>query len=411
MRGGDDSGRADEFLAALGSSLEAHGWQAGERTVLELPTTIEPSRATVIQRFDRPVDDGWVARLTVDWGSGSETLFLPLRSYVRNYVHVEGAATIPAAEELARRCGRGGSLAIGSAAAFSSPRSDAGERRIRGPQDYDAAIGEIVGYAEHALLPWARGHANLEHWLASRDEAADALPDPFVDPFVDPFGDACGVAAMLAAHGRGQEALARLDAVRGDPPTAAAPELESFTERLAAFVETGVLPDPPVRDRDDPPLYEADRTAEDPIRKEFYEGFNAELAEESLGTRWRYFGRQLRSAARMVRALGGDEPSGLTWWAPAAVSVEVEVEELLDRAYEAAGPAVDRRVGLQVELGGLGSGPDGGVEVRIGRDVVGVLRPADIPTWGIVPTVEGVRRAKLKRKRERPRFLLEVDIG
>jgi len=34
-----------------------------------------------------------------------------------------------------------------------------------------------------------------------------------------------------------------------------------------------------------------------------------------------------------------------------------------------------------------------------------------LPTWGTVPVLDGVRRARLRRKRERPRFLLEVDIG
>lgn len=415
MRGADDSGTAAEFMADLGRTLQASGWRTGERTVLDLPRRTEPLPESVIQRFDRPLDDGWVARLTVSWLPGSEIRLLPLRTAVRHYVHVDGDLRKPAAEELARRCGGEGGTAIPAPPELLPWRGGEDDRRVRGPRDYGSVAGEIAGYAAHALLPWAREHATVEQWLAEWDESADAPPDPFVDPFADPVADACSAAVMLAVHGRGPEALARLDAARRDPQAADVPELESFAERLTAFVETGVLPDPPPDSpTEDPPSpaedrYAADRTAEDPIRKEFYAGFNAELGEESLGTQWRYFGRQLRSAARMVRALGGDEPSGLTWWAPVAVGVEVE--ELLDRTYEAAGPPVDRRVGLQVELGGRGSGPESGVEVRIGDDAVGVLRSADIPTWGTVPCLDGARRARLRRKRERPRFLLEVDIG
>lgn len=418
MGGADDSGTAAEFLEALERRLEVSGWRTGERTVLDRPRMPEPMPQpmpeSVVQRFDRPLDDGWVARLTVSWLPGSELRLLPLRSFVRHYLHLDGDLTKPAAEDLARRCGIDGDVAVPAPPELLPWRGGDDDRRVRGPGDYGPVAGEIAGYAEHALVPWARAHADLDHWLDEWDEPADEAPDPHVDPYADPFADACAVAVMLAAHGRGAEALARIDAAR--PLAGDDPDLESFVERLTAFAETGVLPDPPPDPPasdpspvQDPDRYVADRTAEDPIRKEFYAGFNAELGEESVGAQWRYFGRQLRSAARMVRALGGDEPGGLTTWAPVAVGVEVD--ELLDRMYEAAGPPVDRRVGLQVELGGRGSGPDDGVDVRIGGDTVGVLRSADIPTWGTVTVLDGVRRARLRRKRDRPRFLLEVDIG
>lgn len=412
MGGADDRGTAAEFLEGLGRTLEVSGWRAGERTVLDLPRKPDPIPESVIQRFDRPLNDGWVARLTVSWLPGSELLLLPVRSYVRHYLHVDGDLTKPAAEELARRCGTDGGTAIPAPPELLPWRGGEDDRRVRGPKDYAPVAGEIAGYAEHALLPWARAHATLEQWLDKWEEPADASPDPLVDPFVDPFAEACAVAVMLAVHGRGPEALTRLDAARHELSADDDRASEPFVERLTAFVETGVLPDPPSdhpAPDQGPDRYVADRTAEDPIRKEFYAGFNAELGEESLGTQWRHFGRQLRSAARMMRALGGDGPSPLTWWAPVAVGVEVE--ELLDRMYEAAGPPVDRRVGLQVELGGRGNGPDDGVDVRIGGDTVGVLRSADIPTWGTVPVLDGTRRARLRRKRERPRFLLEVDLG
>lgn len=153
----------------------------------------------------------------------------------------------------------------------------------------------------------------------------------------------------------------------------------------------------------------SDRTAEDPIRREFLEGFFRERAEEPVGAQLRFAGRKIRSWVKTLRDAGSDEGTEASWWAPVALAPEADA--LLDRAFEAAGPPIDHRVGLQVDLGSRGRGPDGGVEVRFDGTAVGVLRPAEIPTWGVIPQLGGTRRARLTRKRDAPRFLLEVDIG
>lgn len=315
---------------------------------------------------------------------------------MREVVFVDARITYPPGDDLAQAVGMRFPAGVGRPVEvmFKAIGQVPGELQMRGPEDYAQAAHRIDEYASDAVMPWALKHARLEPWLTEygRPENAEF--------------SAWAVPVMLAAYGREADARARLDVARTDPALAADPEFVAFAERLESFLETGQLPEPPPAK--DHPSRE-DRTAEDPIRQEFLEGFLRERAEEPVSAQLRFAGRKLRSWIKTMREIGSDEASATSWWAPVALASDAE--QLLDRTFDAAGPPVDHRVGLQVNLGGSGSAPDDGVEVRIDGTPVGTLRPADIPTWGVIPELDGAQRAHLTRKRDAPRFLLEVDIG
>lgn len=380
---------SQDLYVAISSALVRHSWcPEPERTYRQ--------GESVSWRFVRPLPDGWVAMLHVEWCSREAIEVSKWRRGTREVVFANAGVTYPPGDDVAHAVGMrfpaGVDLPVD--VTFGVVGQEPGELQMRGPEDYDRAVQLIDQYASRTVPEWAGKHATLGSWIAEHEQPENTERSAWATP------------VMLAAHGRNEDARARLAVARASPELAANPEFIAFAERLESFLETGVLPDPPPPQNDPP---EQAWTPEDPIRQEFLEGFLRERAEEPVSAQLRFAGRKLRSWLKTMREIGNDEANGSPCWAPVALASDAE--QLLDRAFEAAGPPVDHRVGLQVDLGGSDSAPDDGVEVRFGGTAVGVLQAADIPPWGVVPQRDEMRRARLTRKRDAPRFLLEVDIG
>lgn len=209
----------NRLLARVADALRARGWRpSGEQPVAMLPWP---------GTFVRPLESGWAAVLTIHVYTRDEIELDPWRRGMREAVDIESAATYPLAEILAGHLGMPPGVDFDVAPPFQSAEDRESLLQFRGPQDHDRVIAEVVAYAEDVLIPAAED-ACLERWLA----AYGALGQD------DPEVRAREIPVMLAAHGRGDEAIARLDEVRRDPGLATA-ELAEQADRVERFVRSG----------------------------------------------------------------------------------------------------------------------------------------------------------------------------
>lgn len=209
----------DRLLTRVAEALRGHGW----RPSAEQPVAMLPWPGT----FVRLLENGWAAVLTIDVYTREQIELDPWRPGMQEVVDIESAATYPPAEILAGHLGMPPGVDFDVAPPFQSAEDRESLLQFRGPQDHDRVVTEIVAYAEEVLVPAAED-ASLERWLAAY--AVLGQDDPEVL--------AREIPVMLAAHGRGDEAIARLDEVRRDPglPTT---ELVEHADRLERFVRSG----------------------------------------------------------------------------------------------------------------------------------------------------------------------------
>lgn len=207
------------LLARVAEALRARGWRpSGEQPVAMLPWP---------GTFVRPLESGWAAVLTIHVYTRDEIELDPWRRGMREAVDIESAATYPPAELLAAHLGMPPGVDFDVAPPFQSAEDRESLLQFRGPQDHDRVVAEIVSYTDDVLIPAAQD-ACFERWLAAY--AALGQDDPEVL--------AREVPVMLVAHGRGDEAIARLDEVRRDPDRATAEFLE-HADRVERFVRSG----------------------------------------------------------------------------------------------------------------------------------------------------------------------------
>lgn len=207
------------LLTRVAEALRPHGWRLSS----EQPVAMLPWPGT----FVRPLESGWAAVLTIGLYARDEIELDPWRRGMREAVDVESSATYPPAEILAAHLGMPPGADFEVAPRFQGPDDPESLLQFRGPQDHDDVVDRIVAYAQDVLIPAAQD-ADLDRWLAAY--AAIDQDDPDVL--------AMEVPVMLAAHGRGHEAIERLgDALRAS--ASATPELEAWADRVERFVRSG----------------------------------------------------------------------------------------------------------------------------------------------------------------------------
>lgn len=179
--------------------------------------------------FVRQLDNDWVIALTVTWSARDQIELSPWRRGMNEVVGVESSATYAPAEILAAHLGRSPGFAFDVAPPFQAPGEEESLRQLRGPQDHERVVAEIVAYAEDVLMPAAREPSPLFHrWMADIDDLGRDWPTV----------RAWDVPVMLVAHGRGTEAIERLGETRRDPVLATT-AFSAFADGVEAFVRAG----------------------------------------------------------------------------------------------------------------------------------------------------------------------------
>ncbi|WP_026910732.1 hypothetical protein [Patulibacter minatonensis] len=377
------------FHRELEAAMTADGWTRADRPPIRLMPFPE--------RWVRDIDDGWVATTVVRFAEGDTDLGDDPDLLAS--VTVDGGATFPAAERLAALLGAPRNLESAAPADPSAtPEEDDGEieLEIRDPTELDGVLARIVAHAQDVVLPWTRAHAGLDAWRAEMSTLHDDD---------DPDGEL--VPTMLLAHGRTDEAVAeldRLDALIGGEDRA---DQQEFSRRFRAFVADGteipatagaLFVRSPIPELTGP-------FAKDELKEDFLRAKAAELARSSSLHRWAHVGGQLRRGVGALAALRDADRAAQVFDARwRSVPYAPEDEPTLAGAFASAGRAAADRVDLEVDLRPV----DGGAEVRVAGRPVAVLAPSDVPVDvpGGLPT--GPMPARLTRKDQPPRFLLEV---
>lgn len=213
-------GTDSPFFVRVTEALRAHGWRpSGDEPVVTLPNP-----AT----FVRPLDNGWVVTLTVTWSTREQIELSPWGRGMNEVVDVESAATFSPAEMLAAHLGRAPGFAVDVAPPFRASGEKESLRQLRGQQDHERVVAEIVAYAQDVLMPAAAEPIPFDRWMADFEDIGREWPDVL----------AWDVPVMLVAHGRGAEAIERLEVARRDPQLATA-KFEAFADRVEAFVRAG----------------------------------------------------------------------------------------------------------------------------------------------------------------------------
>lgn len=177
--------------------------------------------------FVRHLVNGWVATLTVMAFTREEIELSPWGPGMKEVVEIESSVCFPPAEILAAHLGMAPGLDFEAAPPFRVPGEREALRQLRGPQDHERVVAEIVEYAEEVLVPAAH-EAGLDRWMAAY--AAIGRDDPEVLVWEVP--------VMLVTHGRAADAVERLQLARYDPELATT-EFTAFADRTEAFVRSG----------------------------------------------------------------------------------------------------------------------------------------------------------------------------
>lgn len=209
----DTDGR---LLVRVAESLRPRGWRPSS----DEPVVVLPRPGT----FVRPLESGWAATLTLASFTRDEVELSPWRPGMQQVVEIESATSFPPAEILAAHLGVSPGLDFDAAPPFSAPGDGASLRQLRGPEDVDGVVVEIVAYAEDVVVPAAHD-AGLDDWLADYRRISREDPEVLVRQ----------IPLMLVAHGCTAEALIRLRTALRDPELAT-PELTAFAGRLERFV-------------------------------------------------------------------------------------------------------------------------------------------------------------------------------
>lgn len=178
--------------------------------------------------FVRPLDNGWVITLTITWSTRDRIELSPWGDGMNEVVDIESAATYAPAEILAAHLGRSPGFAFDVAPPFQVPGEKASLRQLRGPQDHERVVAEIVAYAQDVLMPAASEPTPLDRWMADIEDVGRDWPGV----------PAWDVPVMLVAHGRGTEAIERLQETRRDPVLAST-EFSAFADGVEALVRAG----------------------------------------------------------------------------------------------------------------------------------------------------------------------------
>jgi hypothetical protein len=177
----------------------------------------------------RQLDNGWVITLTVTWSTRDRVELSPWGRGMNEVVDIESAATYAPAGILAAHLGRSPGFAFDIAPPFRVPGEAEALRQLRGPQDHERVVAEIVAYAEDVLMAAASEPIPLfDRWMADIEDLGRNWPGVL----------AWDVPVMLLAHGRGTEAIERLRATRRDPALATA-EFSAFADGVEALVQAG----------------------------------------------------------------------------------------------------------------------------------------------------------------------------